>query len=291
MTVKPLTGLVRRMTNEKYHARPEMSSSAFSVLAQSPLHFWTKYRDPNREKKPSTVTQMFGTAWHSSFFEPAEFAKLYIELPEGIDRRTKEGKQLWADIEASGKTPLSGDDMKRLKAMTDAARAHPVAQAIFAKKLKGIAEASLFWTDPTTSVACRMRPDFMIRPCKDFPNGLILDGKTCEDGSPAGFAKSVWNWEYFYQAAFYTDGFQEVFKTPEPPPFIWAGQEKEAPFETAFYSAGKDLIQYGRKKYKRLLNVLAECERTETWPGYAKIIQPLSLPVWADKEVQQEIAS
>ena len=40
----------------------------------------------------------------------AKFGAEFVTVPEGLDRRTKEGKALWAELTASGRTPLSHGD-------------------------------------------------------------------------------------------------------------------------------------------------------------------------------------
>ena len=283
-------GAVADMSNATYHQQPHIGSSGFKLLARSPAHFWASYVDPHRERRPPTPLMKIGTAWHAAIFEPEKFATDYSEIPEGLDRRTKEGKALWAELEASGKEPLTTDGWAQIVAMAAAARRHPVSQVIFGLP-GGHAEMSIFWVDPDTGAPCRIRPDYHVEPCAMFPNGLIIDGKSNDDSSPAGFAKSAMNSEMFYQAAFYSDGFQQHYGTKEPPVFAWLAQEREAPFATAYYSAGADFVQYGRKKYRRLLALFAHCMHSGQWPGYPAVVQPLDLPGWAVKAIEGEVAA
>ncbi len=278
------------MPNAEYHSHPAVGSSGLKLIQQSPAHYFAAYLDPNREPRESTPAQKIGTAWHASIFEPAMFGQKYIQIPDGLDKRTKEGKALWAEIEASGREALTGEGWQQIERMTAAAHAHPVSKVLFNGQ-PGRAEVSMFWTDPDTGVACKIRPDYAIEPCAMFPYGLICDGKTTEDASPAEFAKSAWNWEMHIQAAFYSDGFQTIYQTKEPPPFIWLAQEKSAPYCTAYYSAAADLVAYGRKLYRPLLQRLAECQRTSRWPGYSTEVAPLELPAWAAKSVSEAIAA
>lgn len=41
----------------------------------------------------------------------------------------------------------------------------------------GIAEASIFFTDPIYDLQLRIRPDYHIIPCDRYPNGLIIGTK------------------------------------------------------------------------------------------------------------------
>lgn len=282
---KILQGLYPDMSNEDYHAHPALGSSGLKLLAQSPAHYFAAYLDPNCKARKETLAMKIGRAWHSAVYEPAEFDNRYVAMPDGIDRRTKEGKALWAEIVATGKTPLPSGDMDRILAMGRAANAHPAARVLFAQK--AMYEASIFFIDPATGVLCKIRPDFMVPPCDLFPNGLIVDGKSCEDASPEGFSRNAWNWEMHYQAALYSDGFQQHFKTRGRPEFLWLAQEKEPPYACAIYSATADIVNFGRRKMRPLIELYARCSASGIWPGYSTAVTELALPAWAEKQVQE----
>lgn len=335
------TGIVADMPNETYHRQPHIGSSGFKLLAKSPAHYHAAYVDPNRERKEPSRVMVMGTAWHTGIFEPELFAgsyeakpdispvstvaKLldealtdfdafnakYVATPDGVSKTSKEGKALFAELAAEGKTGieaaklaevtdmvpallgkilLNADDLEAVRSMSAAARRHPVSQVLFSLP-GGMAENSIFWVDDETGAPCRIRPDYAVPPCPMFPHGLIIDGKSNDDSSPVGFARNAWNSEMFYQAAFYSDGFQKHFGTAQPPVFAWMSQERDAPYATAFYSAGSDFVDYGRKKYRRLLRTFAACLESGTWPGYPTTVQPLELPGWAVKAIEGEVAA
>lgn len=284
--------IVADLTNATYHAHPAIGSSGLALVERSPAHYWAQYLDPAREPREATPAMKLGTAWHCAVFEPSEFDNRYTVIPDGLDRRTKEGKALWEAIRATGKEPLSDADMQRVRRMGLAAMAHPAWQVIVEER-GGLCESSIFWTDPETGVALKIRPDYAVPPCRLFPNGIIVDGKSCQDAGPAadGFARQAWNWGMDLQAALYVDGFQLAYGTAEPPQFLWLAQEKEAPFATAIYGAGADLIEYGRKRYRSLLPIVAECQRSGQWPGYPSQVVTLALPAWAQNTIQKEVAA
>jgi PDDEXK-like domain of unknown function (DUF3799) len=272
------------LTNEEYHSMDGISSSHFKVMERSALHYWQAYVNPEREKKEATAAMLTGTAWHTALFEPENFRKDFIEVPEGIDRRTKEGKQLFADIEAKGQTPFKPNEYREILKMAELASNHQVMSMLLAHE-NCIIENSIFITDEETSLTLKIRPDLAIMPCEQFPNGLILDGKTTQDASPHEFGRSYWNLDYHYQAAFYCDVWQRFWRTNDRPPFLYFCQEKDAPYATAMYSAPSKMIDYGHKRYREQLTKIVECHRKQEWPSYSKEITNLSLPVWAEKEI------
>ena len=235
----------------------------------------------------------------------------HIGIPDGISKTSKEGKALLAELEAAGKTGiaeslldevmklapplvgktlLSADDLKSVQAMALAAHRHPVARVILDAP-GGMAEQSFFWVDADTGAPCRIRPDYAVPPCAMFPNGLIVDGKSNDDSSPEGFARNAWNSQMYFQAAFYSDGMQQHWHTKEPPAFMWISQERDAPYATACYAAGADFVAHGRREYRRLLRIFAQCLHTGQWPGYPATVQPLEVPAWAAKQISEGAAA
>jgi hypothetical protein len=274
------------LTNEEYHAMDGISSSHFKVMERSALHYWQAYVNPDREKKEATAAMLTGTAWHTALFEPENFRKDFVEVPEGIDRRTKEGKAFFAEIEASGKTPFKPDEYREILKMAELASKHPVMSMLLAHE-NCIIENSIFITDEETSLTLKIRPDLAIMPCEQFPNGLILDGKTTQDAQPESFGRSSWDLQYHMQAAYYADVWQRFWKTESLPPFVFFAQEKSAPYATAMYSVTSKVMDYGRKLYKERLKTIHECKKTGVWPGYGNEIVSLNLPVWAEKKVDE----
>lgn len=229
-------------------------------------------------------------------------------LPEGLSTTTKEGKALIAEMQADGRVPvpaedmhfvdewlpklagkdiLSADNIVGVQRMALIMRAHPISQVVFDRyRGCGKAEVSLFAPCPRTGVMRKIRPDYMLEPCEDFPNGLMIDGKSTTDASPEGFARQVWNLDYGLQAAFYTGVYQEIYRTRERPAFLWAAQEKDSPHAAAYYAAGADLIGYWDPRIERLLALYADCARRDVWPGYATAVGTLEMPAWAQKRME-----
>ena len=202
---------------------------------------------------------------------------------------------LWADVKAEWlannghRIVLDQDTWDQLHAMRDAVMAHPAASALM-NMAGGVAERSVYWTDPATGELCRCRPDWWIQ-----PRGIIVDVKTTEDASPEGFAKSIGGWRYHVQHPFYLDGINEMrrqvqdqdvgeeFPTALPPAvksFVFLAVEKKAPHAVGVYALDEASVMLGRAQYRQDLDVYAECQATGTWPGYGDRIQAISVPSW-----------
>lgn len=260
------------MDNAEYHRHRAIGKSHLDAVARSPLHYWARYVDPSRKPEAPTPAMVLGSALHSRVLEPEKFPGEYVRAPD-VDRRTKDGKAAWAELEASGATVLSAADWSLCSGMADAVRSHLAADRLLSRA--GGAELSLFWTDQRTGLECKCRPDYLT------DDGWIVDLKTTEDASPSGFAKSALNFRYHVQAAWYLRGVRQ--SGGEPRGFVFIAVEKKPPHAVAVYLADDDMVRLGLAEADRCLNRLAECFETEHWPGYGHDVQVLSLPAWAIK--------
>jgi hypothetical protein len=261
------------LSNAEYHARSEVSKSGLDLVHRSPLHFWNRYLNPNRVVEPPTDAMVLGSALHTRVLEPHLFDDEYAVAPQ-CDRRTKEGKMIWADFEqeAAGKALLKAEDAARINAMAEAVRQHPAARVLLSKS--GKSEQSYFWTDDDSGIQCKCRPDF-----HTDDRRIIVDVKTTEDASPRKFLNSaLYNWRYHVQAAFYMQG------VPEAEVFLFACVEKKPPFAVAVYSLPAKLLERGLEEAKADLHLIAECRAANKWPSYSEEVQELPLPKWLDDE-------
>lgn len=269
------------LTNAEYHARPEVSKSGLDMVRRSPLHYWNRYLNPDRVVESPTAAMVIGSALHTRVLEPHLFDDEYAVSPEGIDRRTKEGKLRWADFEqeSAGKTLLKAEDALHVDAMAEAVRRHPAARVLLSKP--GKAEQSYFWTDDETGEKCKCRPDWHTEDRR-----IIVDLKTTEDASPGKFMRSsVLTYRYHVQAAFYMQG------VPEAELFVFAVVEKKPPFATVVYTLPAKLIERGLEEAKADLRTIAECRASGRWPGYGDEVQELPLPKWLDDPGAAELAA
>ena len=262
------------MDNNDYHAHPAISKSHLDQVARSPLHYWARYLDPNRVTIEPTPAMAIGSAVHTHVLELDQWDSQYAIAPESIDRRTKMGKAEWEvfTTAATGRTVLSRADAELVMRMGHAVYSHPAAAMLL--NMPGKAETTHMWTDAATGLQCKCRPDWLTD-----DGSLIIDLKTTDDASPAGFRKSIANWRYHVQAAWYLNGIEQATGT-RPDQFIFLCVEKRAPFAVAVYAADAEMIQIGAEAAARDLEVLATCKAAGAWPGYSDQIETINLPSW-----------
>lgn len=262
-----------------YYDNPALSQSKLKDLNQSPKHFWIKHIADNCAPKIETDAMRFGRAVHMCLFEHQLFINNYIVKPD-IDKRTKDGKLLFSEfIENSvGKIIISVEEMAAIKSIRDSVLSKKTARILLNN---GLAEHELYWVDTETEINCKAKLDYFIEPCSQFPNGLIIDLKTTVNAEPNDFAKSIYNFGYYHQVAFYCNAVKTIYKTPDYPTFIFIAAEKIPPFECSFLASDETMLNIGLKENHRLLNLYKHCMQTGKWYGYEDKVQIIGLPTWA----------
>lgn len=266
-------GLILDMQAERYHSIHAMSAGGLKRMRQSPAHFYGMQLDPNRpEPGEPTPAMKNGTLVHCAIFEPHAVESRYVVKPEDMNFSTKEGRA-WRD--AQTREIVEAAQMAAAKAQAAAVRRLPDVAALLQE---GYGEASAFWIDDETGELCKCRPDWTSPVGGD--GVILIDGKTCQDASPEGFGRAIWNFDYWLQAAWYSDGFTAATGL-KVHGFVFAAVESAWPHAAAAYMLGDDVLDKARAENRRLLNLYAECKRTGEWPGYQQSIQPIALPAWA----------
>lgn len=251
----------------EYLKAPGISRSGIVAALQSGAH----YKAHIEEEAPPTAAMVLGSAVHCAVLEPPQFAKRYVVAPE-MDRRTKAYKA-WKADQDERLTILSAPDGKLVEKITATVKNHPVASRLLDE---GIPEQSYFWEDSATGLPCKVRPDWVRE-----TDLVLIDLKTCLDGSFGGFQRAVTNLKYHIQAAYYLDGVKAV--TGNQYSWVFLAVEKAPPFAVALYTLDKQALDVGRELYRMGLRTIAECQKTGVWTGYPEEVQELFLPPWADQ--------
>lgn len=293
----PTAQLIEKMSNEDYHARPEFSSSQLKDMLRSAAHFHSHniVKEHEREVKKHLD---FGTLAHTLFLEPELFETEFAILPEDAPRRPTEvmlkaknpspetlGKIAWwenFDANNAGKTLVTAEQMAGAKRIVENLQA----LSMYAEMQNnfGMAEASIFFTDPAFDLELRIRPDWHIAPCSRFPNGLIIDVKTANDARFTAFSKACGNYAYDLSAAMYREGFQQYYRTIEKPAFIFIVGENDAPFVAKQYKASELFLSVGETRYNKAKELLAESLLINEWDGYSLELEEIFLPSYLTKQ-------
>jgi len=242
----------------EYHKNTEkISKSGLDLIHKSPLHYWERYLNPAAQEK-KTPALILGSAVHCAVLEPGEFGKRYAIAPE-VDRRTKEGKEIMANFEASieGLEVISKADSVICERIMEAINKHDEASLLMSKitEVEKVIEVE--------DMKCR--PDAIIEPLN-----LIIDLKTTDDASPRSFGRSALKYRYDVQAAFYIDLYEAHYGC-RCEGFIFIAVEKTPPFGVGVYVIEDEDIERGRVKYQADLERWREAKANNKWTGYTGI--------------------
>ncbi len=250
-----------QLSNEDYHSSDGISCSGLNLMLRSPAHF--RFQPEEKETRGMQI----GTALHCAVLEPERFASSYMLLKDITDRRKSEYKQavaVWGE-----QYVLSGLEADRVAGMQESARSNPHLSGYLSAP--GRYELSMFATDPDTGVLVKCRFDKLI------DNGPAVDLKKTQD--LRDFGKSVANYGYHMQAAFYMDMFQ--WATGDIlPSFVFAAVEELMPHASAPFVLDEEALDIGRMLYRKALNQYAECLNADDWPGIAGEPETIQLPSW-----------
>lgn len=270
-TVDP--GIYADLDNDAYHGGPGISKSGlWTIYTKTPAH----YRFAEREEKAHFD---FGTACHFAILEPEKFETSVMRGPK--DRRGNNWKDAQAEATNSGRLILTEGDYDGVLTIRDAVHADAWLNALIASPHSEI-EHSGYWIDPETGVLCRCRPDLYR---SDL--GVMVDVKSTVDAGPGAFARSVVNYGYHAQEAFYSDGYRALGRPVEG--FVFLAWEKKSPFVTARYELPPSIVEDGRQICRKALARYAECAAADQWPGYSEQITELTFKRWSYQEIDAPI--
>jgi hypothetical protein len=269
------------LPDPEYHAHPAFSSTgAREILPPSCPALFLHRRD-NPVTKP--VFDLGKAAHRLVLGVGAEL--VVIDAP---DWRTKAAREARDEAIAAGQVPLLPDDHTVVERMAAALRAHPQAGPLLA--LPGVPERSLFWTDPDTGVECRARTDLMLNPAPGRRD-VILDYKTARSADPATFGRTVAEYGFHQQQAWYLDAARANGLVGDDAVFLFVVQEKTPPFLVSVIELDAVAARIGRERNARARAVYAECTQTGSWPGYAADVAVASLPRWAEIQHEEDYQS
>lgn len=274
-----------------------VNSSMLKVLHQGPpLRAYLQFLDPDREPQDDAPHFRIGTMVHMGLLEPEELERVQTCTMGPTTKGFKEAK---AAAEADGLMLVQEKEKDAAEKLVAAVAGHAVLGPLFHPEqpdhrtlFRKLNELTLTWLDPVTRVRCKARLD-AIRAIQGML--WVLDLKTTADATPGDFGKSVANYSYLIQGAFYADALfhcrAQVAELVGVDPASWIGVpigfefiaiDKGTPCSSMVgrYWMEESHFEMGRHLYRDALNTAAACMSTGYWPGLSTAAQPLALPRW-----------
>lgn len=266
--------IIKNMPYIEYRKNPAVSNSDLIHMGKSPAHFKWNRENPRED----TDALLFGRAIHKLLLEPDDFNNDFIFAPD-IDKRSKDGKKEWESFNAEigSKEILSIKVKDQLYNTVESIRSNEMVRKIL--NLKSDKEVSMFWTDKETGVDCKARTDIMIQ-----SHNIIADIKSTRNAGIEDFSKSAWDYGYYTQSPFYSDGYETILG--EQPEFYFIAFEKEPPYGVMLYRADERMKMAGQEIYRRRLERYKKCAETNIWENYPQQVYDLDIPEWAYNRIK-----
>ncbi len=266
-------GLHEGVPEAVYHARTAglASKSVLEMVDRAPALYEAWLGGATREESPVLA---FGKAFHCALLEPDVFRRTYTVEPKFGDCRKPDNKKARDDWRATnaGRQVIEQVEAIAIDGMVKSVLAHKRAGKLFDSD--GVPELTMRWTDEETGIICKGRADLHLERL-----GVCVDVKTCDDARAPAFTRSVANYGYHRQDAFYDDGFRSAGAPLDH--FLFVAVEKRAPYLVGLFNLDDDAVAEGRDWSRSTLQTFADCIERGEFPGYDTAIQTLSLPAYA----------
>jgi hypothetical protein len=269
-------------SNEVYHANEAISHSKLELFRRRPISYYRRFIAKTVARPEPTEAFRLGSAAHCAVLEPATFWDRYALRPDGIDRRTKDGKIAFAEFEAAnaGKTIITQDEAGSVQEMTAAVLLHPLASQLLAA-----GKPEISWrVSPANSLALQCRTDWFNPAGRELTGKrpYVADLKTVESldaDAFRNFERACFNFGYHRQAGFYLPLITEILGSPVFD-FYFIVVEKAEPYGVAVYRLSDAATARGHDETITDLIRLQACVKSEQWPNLPNELREIGLPKW-----------
>lgn len=255
------------MTEAEYRKAIGLSQSSLKIFSKSPAH----YLASTEEVSEPSDAMILGSVFHAMVLQPDEAKNLYaVKLK--VDGRSKEGKAYNENfaVENAGKFIINVEQEAQLLAMKASLLSHPMAYELIGRS--DYKELPVFGTYPTPYGDVRLKG---LIDAYDSVRGFVNDIKTCEDASPEGFKKAIWDRRYDFQDVQYGWLLENAGKRVNQFNFICV--EKKPPYAVAVYSISAESLLKSAGRWEDLVIEFGACTSSGIWKAYSDEIIELSL--------------
>jgi hypothetical protein len=264
---------------------PSLSAGMINQILIAPKKCWhASSRLNSAWEEPDDSKFTIGTVTHIIHLEPHEFDRKVL-VCDFKTWQSNDAKAARADAKKNGMTAILTHQMEAVREARAAFLANEFTREAWSN---GKTEQSLFWLHPTLKIWCRARPDFISN-----NHTHINDHKATADANPEKFGKHAYDLGYYRRAAWYLEGYEQVFG--ERPDHYWfISQEIKAPYLTAVCELDESALEAGLMENERAARIFTRCLERNEWPGYRHRDQPdkdiafkTGMPNWAYIQIDQ----
>lgn len=258
---------------DNYYGIPAISSTGINQFVKSPMQYWKGSPfNEERDFNSDTDALRLGRLAHTLLLEPFKLDQEFIITPE-LNLRKKDDKELFETIKVQasekGLTWVRPKEYEDIVDMINIAKENTIISSLL---IDGKAEEPVYWTDEETGLKCKAKLDFN-------REGLVIDYKTSKSSAPEEFSKSIANFGYHRQAAFYMEAYKQ--KTGEQPDgFVFVVQDKGCYEDIAAFNIFDGDLELGKEENRIAMHEMAERLESGDWTTHPNKIQSIELPYW-----------
>jgi hypothetical protein len=252
---------------EQYKAIDAISHSDLRLANRSLRHYQLGLR------VEATPSMILGSATHCYVLEPERFDSEYYIIPV-CDRRTKEGKSTFERHQelAGNRSLLPESEMVKIAGMRKELEATRTWQML--KDNVWTVECTIQWKHEATALRCKGRPDAISGDTEK--NRTLIEYKTTSRASSWNFQKSIVEYGYHTQLAYYGEGLRK--HGFEPAHCIIIAQETEFPYLVAFYRLNNEALKLGHDQNETTLKRIKYALESGYYEGYPDMLLDIDLP-------------
>ena len=268
-------------TRQEYDATQALNYSGSKELLKTPAHYQAYLTAERNETKALRM----GRLTHAFVLEPevvsSRFALLPSEAPNKPTKKQIEAKKpseetianiaWWNKFNADAEGKSVVDDEEWTVCVS-------VAQSMVAtiKKLGLTIKATeLMLLVEYCGCPIKVAIDAVAEDAEG--NEYLLDLKSTEDASPKAWLSSARSYRYPLQSHIYRTAYEIFFKRRIKGVIFIAG-EKSAPYLSAPYEFGPELMTYAIADFEQAVSTYKGCVALGEWPGYPSEVTTLDIP-------------
>jgi exodeoxyribonuclease VIII len=256
---------------EDYRKLKRVNNSGLTLLRQCPELYKRREIDEILDDRQETEAMALGSLVHCLLLEPEKVDERYAVAPI-CDRRTKEGKAIWADFSErmNGQTVLKQETFDEAVCIAAGLFCNETASQLLSAK----AYKELTLTFDWDGTPCKSRLDYL-----SANAGIIFDIKTTQNAHPDEFAKSVASFGYHRQASFYREAVKACYGTE--PRFLFGVVSTQYPYLAAVHELDEHALGVGKLEVEILLDELKYRTMANDWrSSFTNGINVISLTKW-----------
>lgn len=253
----------KSLTLAEYFAHPAINNTRLKKILKTPLDFLAN------QDTVSSIARLQGNVIHCVLLEPSEFDNRYFFEPVFKGKGMKAAK---AEFLASqgGKIPIPAKIANWTKKFLDKVKTDFNLRCLIAS---GDTEVSAFKM-LGEGIEGKARADL-------DTEDILWDVKSTSEGiSDLEIYRTIKKHLYHFQAAHYC----KIFGKEK---FGWIFIDtKDTLHLSRRVLCPPELLSSGFSLHDHAINILSECLKTQSWPGYPETVEELKLPTWA-KEIYE----